>query len=159
MAPATRTHVPILFFTPAPLWVGWPEANSNGGVAMFRAYKRYTDFQGRSGRKEFWLFTLWLFIGGCATAFVDLTAFGWESEFTPLAGLFCLASFIPSLSVHFRRLHDINRTAWWILIGLIPIIGTIVLIVFGCTKGDPGDNRFGPPDSGEAATKPVGTVA
>lgn len=54
-----------------------------------------------------------------------------------------LVLFIPSLSVSVRRLHDIDRTGWWLLLGLIPILGWIVLIVFACQKGTAGANRFG----------------
>jgi uncharacterized membrane protein YhaH (DUF805 family) len=63
----------------------------------------------------------------------------------PLYGLYGLALLLPSLGVSIRRLHDINRTGWWILISLIPLIGAIVLIVFAATEGDKGGNRYGSP--------------
>jgi hypothetical protein len=58
--------------------------------------------------------------------------------------LHSLAILIPSLAVTVRRLHDIDRTGWWILIGLVPLIGTIVLLVFALLDGTPGSNRYGP---------------
>jgi uncharacterized membrane protein YhaH (DUF805 family) len=68
-----------------------------------------------------------------------------------LAGVFVLAMIIPYLSVNVRRLHDIDRSGWWLLIGFVPIIGAIVLIVFGVQDSQPQDNRFGPnPKAGAA---------
>jgi uncharacterized membrane protein YhaH (DUF805 family) len=61
-----------------------------------------------------------------------------------LTSLYSLAVLLPTLAVGARRLHDIGRTAWWLLIGLIPIIGCIVLLVFMCLDGDEGDNKYGP---------------
>lgn len=58
--------------------------------------------------------------------------------------LYDLAVLIPSLAVAFRRLHDTGRSAWWLLIGLVPLVGAIVLIVFLATPGDTGDNQYGP---------------
>ncbi len=62
----------------------------------------------------------------------------------PITALVGLGLFLPGLAVTVRRLHDTDRRGWWILLGLIPIIGIIVLIVFYCTAGTPGPNRFGP---------------
>jgi uncharacterized membrane protein YhaH (DUF805 family) len=126
---------------------------------MFRAYKRYFDFRGRAGRKEYWLFILWMLIGGIVAACVDMMVFGaaWaygSEPFTPAYWAFSLANLIPCLAVGFRRLHDTGRSAWWLLIMLIPVIGFIVLIVFYATKGDPGANRFGPPDGEGLASEP-----
>ena len=58
--------------------------------------------------------------------------------------LFGLATILPSLAVAVRRLHDLDRTGWWIFIGLIPLIGWIILIIWYCTRGTVGPNRFGP---------------
>jgi uncharacterized membrane protein YhaH (DUF805 family) len=60
-----------------------------------------------------------------------------------LSGIYGLAILIPSLAVTVRRLHDIDRSGWWILIGLVPLIGTIVLLVFAVTEGTPGTNQYG----------------
>jgi uncharacterized membrane protein YhaH (DUF805 family) len=61
-----------------------------------------------------------------------------------LGGIYGLAIIIPSIAVSVRRLHDIDRTGWWVLISLVPVIGTIVLLVFAVLDGTPGENRFGP---------------
>ena len=61
-----------------------------------------------------------------------------------MSGLYSLAVLIPTLAVTVRRLHDIDRTGWWIFINLIPLIGTIVLLVFALTPGTPGTNQYGP---------------
>ena len=61
-----------------------------------------------------------------------------------LVGAYVLAAFLPGLAVFVRRLHDVNRSAWWILIGLIPLLGSIVLLVFLVTEGTRGDNGHGP---------------
>ncbi|MGE4509640.1 MAG: DUF805 domain-containing protein, partial [Sulfurimonadaceae bacterium] len=68
-----------------------------------------------------------------------------------LGGLFALASFVPSIAIAARRLHDTNRSGWWQLILLIPFIGPIVLLVFLVLRGDIGDNRFG--------NDPIGALA
>ncbi|TJY41720.1 DUF805 domain-containing protein [Cohnella pontilimi] len=69
-----------------------------------------------------------------------------------LSGLYALAILLPSLAVSVRRLHDTGRSGWWLLIGLIPLIGAIILLVFTCQDSQPGDNRYGPnPRSGDNA--------
>lgn len=66
--------------------------------------------------------------------------------------LFLLVQLIPTLAVSVRRLHDTNRSGWWYLLVLIPIIGGLILLIFFCTDGTPGDNRYGPsPKAMEAA--------
>jgi uncharacterized membrane protein YhaH (DUF805 family) len=68
-----------------------------------------------------------------------------------LSGIYSLAVLIPSLAVTVRRLHDIDRSGWWILIGLVPLIGVIVLLVFALLDGTPGDNRYGSNPKGVTA--------
>ena len=77
-----------------------------------------------------------------------------EFEFSssgPLTGIFVLGSFIPMLAVAIRRLHDTGKTGWWVLLGLIPLIGTIILIVFYAQKGQPEANDYGEPLEGSRA--------
>ena len=69
-------------------------------------------------------------------------------------GVLVLAIVIPSIAVTFRRLHDTDRSAWWILIGLIPFLGALVLLVFTLLDGTPGDNRYGPDPKGVGAPAP-----
>jgi len=61
-----------------------------------------------------------------------------------LGTLYSLAVLIPSIAVSVRRLHDINRRGWWLLIGLIPIIGAIILLIFAAKDSQPGENQYGP---------------
>ena len=58
--------------------------------------------------------------------------------------LYAVAVLLPGLAVGFRRLHDIGRSAWWLLIALVPLAGGIVLLVFACLPGTPGPNQYGP---------------
>jgi len=106
--------------------------------------KRYADFQGRSRRKEYWMYTLFIFLVSMVLTMIDLgMGTGTPTGFGILSGLFSLAILIPSIAVGVRRLHDTDRSGWWILIGLIPLIGFIVLLVFYVQDGTPGTNKFG----------------
>lgn len=104
-----------------------------------KVLRQYGDFTGRARRKELWMFTLFSVIISLVLAIVDS-----QLPFGILGIIYGLAVLLPSLAVGARRLHDIGRTGWWQLISLIPIIGTIVLIVFWATDGDPGPNAHGP---------------
>jgi uncharacterized membrane protein YhaH (DUF805 family) len=126
---------------------------------VFEAYKRYADFQGRSGRSEFWLFVLFCMLVGVAFSILSTVLGGNSLQpnmlVMALYGIFSLVSLVPSLAVAFRRLHDTDRSAWWLLIGLVPLLGAIVLIVFYCLPGTPGPNRFGPPQGATAGDAPA----
>jgi uncharacterized membrane protein YhaH (DUF805 family) len=118
-----------------------------GNVNWFTtALKKYAVFSGRSRRSEYWYFILFYFIIYIALAFVDRVAgtFDPKSGIGLLTAIFALALLIPSLSVSVRRLHDTDRSGWWLLIGFIPLIGAIVLIVFFAQDSGAGTNRFGP---------------
>lgn len=102
--------------------------------------KNYAVFKGRARRKEYWMFflmnmivTLILTVVESITGLTDI-----------LVGIYSLIVLLPSLAVGVRRLHDTGRTGWWLLINLIPIIGTIVIIVFSCQDGQPNANKYGP---------------
>ncbi|HEY4201294.1 MAG TPA: DUF805 domain-containing protein [Devosiaceae bacterium] len=110
------------------------------------AMQRYFDFSGRSSRTQYWLFALIGTIIALIAGILD-GALGTRAAATSvgiLGGLVGLVHFIPALAVGVRRLHDINRTGWWLLIALVPLVGAIVLLVFYCTPSTPGPNRFGP---------------
>jgi uncharacterized membrane protein YhaH (DUF805 family) len=110
------------------------------------ALKKYAVFSGRARRAEFWYFVLFNLIVAIVLALID-TLLGTTtgvSSFGILSGLYSLAVLIPTLALWVRRLHDIDRTGWWVLINLIPLIGTIVLLVFALTPGTPGSNQYGP---------------
>ena len=128
---------------------------------MLLPLKRYAQFSGRSRRKEYWMYTLFLVIVGFVLGILDsILGLGGQaaltSETSPtgafygalinrglLANLFTLATLIPSLAVGVRRLHDTNRSGWWYLLLFIPLIGAIVLLVWFCTAGTPGPNDYG----------------
>ena len=118
------------------------------------ALKNYVGFSGRSRRSEYWYFTLFYLVIAIVLSVLDGILFGGsvDGKGTPvLSGLFMLAMLLPSIAVGIRRLHDTDRSGWWLLIGLVPLVGFIVLIVFFVQDSKPGDNRFGPNPKGVAA--------
>jgi uncharacterized membrane protein YhaH (DUF805 family) len=104
------------------------------------ALRKYAVFDGRSQRKEYWTFTLVNTIVGLMLPFIDGFA-GGTGLITIAFGLFM---FMPSLAVTIRRLHDTDRSGWWLLVSFVPILGPIVLIALMLEACDPGDNRYGP---------------
>jgi len=158
---------------------------------MILPLKRYADFSGRSRRKEYWMYTLFVVLAGIVLSIVDsILGLGGRAAVTAdtsssgaiygafasrglLANLFSLATLIPSLAVGVRRLHDTNRSGWWLLAAVLPyifgailfavgaasansilmIVGgisffagaivAIVLLVWYCTAGTPGPNDYG----------------
>ncbi len=105
--------------------------------------KKYVEFSGRSRRKEFWMFALISAVISIVLSAID-RLIGTDSMGSGLlSGLYSLAVLLPALGVSVRRLHDTGRSGWWILIGLVPIIGIIVLIVFYATAGAVGSNEYG----------------
>jgi uncharacterized membrane protein YhaH (DUF805 family) len=112
-----------------------------------KVLKNYAMFTGRARRTEFWMFALINFLISVGLTVVGMVAGGRGV----LHGLYALAVLIPSLAVSVRRLHDTNRSGWWMLIGLVPIAGAIVLLVFAVQDGQPGDNQYGPNPKGVPA--------
>jgi len=116
----------------------------NMGQAISSGFKRYVDFQGRSSRSEFWWWGLFVFLVNIFFIILDTANFKSEpGEAGMLSIVVYLAFLLPSLAVSIRRLHDIDRSGWWYLIALVPIVGAILLLVWDCTKGTEGSNRFG----------------
>lgn len=107
--------------------------------------KNYATFTGRARRKEYWMFTLFNFIVLAVLSILDgaLGLVSYEAGVGVLSGLYSLVVLLPSLAVLVRRLHDTDRSGWWVLISLVPLIGVIVLLVFTCLDSKTGDNRFG----------------
>ena len=103
--------------------------------------RKYAQFSGRARRKEYWLFTLFNGLIVVALMLIGMTT-GRVGN-VPMV-LYVLAVLIPSFAVRIRRLHDTDHSGWWILIGLVPVIGGIILLVFYVTEGDRKENRYGP---------------
>jgi uncharacterized membrane protein YhaH (DUF805 family) len=87
-------------------------------------FSKYADFNGRASRPEYWWFALFIFLASAVLSMVS----------NVLPGIFAIATLLPSLAVAARRLHDTERSGWWLLIGLVPVVGFIVLIVFLAQK-------------------------
>ena len=118
-----------------------------------QALKKYAVFGGRSRRMEYWYFVLFNIIVSIVLGVIDglLGTSGSYAGAGLLSGIYGLAVLIPSLAVTVRRLHDTDRTGWWILIALVPLIGVIVLLVFALLEGTPGNNQYGPNPKGATA--------
>jgi uncharacterized membrane protein YhaH (DUF805 family) len=108
--------------------------------------KKYAEFNGRARRKEYWFFFLISTVISIILAVIDSFTgiISEEAGLGLLSGIYALAVLIPGLSVTVRRLHDTDRSGWWILIGLIPIIGGIALLIFMVLDSTPGGNQYGP---------------
>jgi uncharacterized membrane protein YhaH (DUF805 family) len=110
--------------------------------------EKYADFAGRAPRAEYWWFYLLVVVGYIITTIIDsILGMG---PYGVLTILFALAMLLPSLAVGVRRLHDTNRSGWWLLIGLVPLIGAIVLLVFFVLPSEPAENSYGSSPYGEA---------
>jgi uncharacterized membrane protein YhaH (DUF805 family) len=109
------------------------------GEAIKAGFSNYVNFSGRAFRSEYWYWVLFAFIGGIVTYMIDRTIGIRITE-----PIFSLATILPGLAVAIRRLHDLDRSGWWVLLSFIPLIGAIILIVWFCGKGTDGANRFGP---------------
>jgi len=107
--------------------------------------KKYVVFSGRARRKEYWYFVLFNILISIGLSFIDAATgtVNAETGYGLLSSIYSLAVLIPSLAVLMRRLHDTDRSGWWILIGLIPVIGWIVLLVFLVQDSHPGQNQYG----------------
>lgn len=112
--------------------------------AIKAGFQKYIDFTTRSCRSEYWFWALFVVIASIVLAVIDAATYGiGPSGSGPLGSLFSLVTFIPGIAVAVRRLHDIDKSGWWLLLAFIPLIGWIVLIVWFATKGTEGPNRFG----------------
>lgn len=108
--------------------------------------KKYAVFMGRARRKEYWMFVLFNIIFSILAILLDnLVGTAIEGVgYGLFYFLYALAVLIPTLAVSARRLHDIRKSGWWIFISLVPIIGSIWLLVLLVTDSQPGENQYGP---------------
>lgn len=127
--------------------------------AVKSVFSNYANFRGRARRSEYWWWFLAYILIVIVLGFVERALFGSGSaemaagdgevsaSFNAgiLSGLFMLASIIPSIAVGVRRLHDVDRSGWWLLLSFIPLIGALVLLYWNVQPGTPGPNRFGDP--------------
>jgi uncharacterized membrane protein YhaH (DUF805 family) len=111
--------------------MGFVEAISSG-------FSNYVNFNGRASRSEYWFWTLFAVLVGIVTQIIDMVIGAPITNV--IAGLGLL---LPGIAVSVRRLHDLDRTGWWLLI-LLTVIGGILLLVWDCMKGTDGPNQYGP---------------
>lgn len=138
---------------------------------MFAPLRKFATFEGRARRSEYWLFSLFLFLSGIPAGFLLMMATlgaagaahteaaggvaGVSAIILLAIGLFYAAMFVPSLAVSVRRLHDSDKSGWWLLLGLIPF-GGLVILIFTLVDGTPGPNRYGEDPKGR--TGPPGSA-
>ena len=113
-------------------------------------WSNYATFKGRARRSEYWFIQLFLVLTNLAVAAIDLALMNGDVDrFIANGGggivglIWILVTIVPALAVLVRRLHDIGRSAWWLLIGLVPFVGTIVLLVFTVLDSAHGENTYG----------------
>jgi uncharacterized membrane protein YhaH (DUF805 family) len=113
----------------------------NFTTAITTCFQKYIDFTARAMRSEYWYWVLFNVLAQLVATIVDMSIFGQSSIFVAIVVLGLL---LPSIAVGVRRLHDTDRSGWWLLIAFVPLVGAIILIVFMCQRGTAGPNRFGP---------------
>jgi uncharacterized membrane protein YhaH (DUF805 family) len=122
--------------------------------AIKSVFSQYVGFTGRARRSEYWWFVVFSILVNIVTSILDNvlgTTMGADDAFYNagvIGTIVGLAMFLPGLAVAVRRLHDTDRTGWWVLIALVPFLGFILLIVFFASDSKPGTNRFGPSPKG-----------
>ena len=120
------------------------------GEAIKSFWSNYATFKGRSRRSEYWWIQLFLVLTNLAVAAIDLALMdGDVDRFIANGGggivglVWILVTIVPALAVLVRRLHDTGKSGWWVLIGFVPFVGTIVVFVFSVLDSDAGDNKYG----------------
>ncbi|MFV5262714.1 DUF805 domain-containing protein [Acinetobacter courvalinii] len=101
--------------------------------AILTCFKKFADFKGRARRSEFWYFELFCVLMSLAFSFVSEDA----------ATIAMIVTFIPNIAVSVRRLHDIGRSGWWMLIAFVPIAGILLLLFWAAQEGEPTTNAYG----------------
>ena len=112
-----------------------------GGLRLEQShFNGYVDFSGRSSRSEVWWWILFSIIANLVAAILDN---GIQEASGLFAIIITLGLLLPNIAIQVRRMHDLDKSGWWLLILLIPLIGIIFALVWFCSKGTEGDNRFG----------------
>jgi uncharacterized membrane protein YhaH (DUF805 family) len=109
------------------------------GDAIKSGFSNYVNFSDRASRSEYWYWVLFVILAEIVTSIID-----YAISYQVTTSLFGLAVLLPGIAVAIRRLHDLDRSGWWVFLVCIPLIGAIILIVWYCSKGTEGPNRFGP---------------
>ena len=113
------------------------------------AFKNYATFNGRSNRSEFWYFTLFSIICIVLALVLDRLMADVFQNVPVIYFVFILATLVPNLAVTVRRLHDQDKSGWWIFTGVIPFIGSIWLLILLAMEGTKGPNKYGPDPNGD----------
>lgn len=111
--------------------------------------KKYATFSGRAGRKEYWYFGLANIIIWVVLSFFDGTFWtywsrDYQARFLSVSSIYSLAILIPATALLVRRLHDISRSAWFLLVSLIPFAGPFIILFYAIEKSHPDANKYGP---------------
>lgn len=123
---------------------------------MFEPLRKYAQFNGRARRAEYWQFTLLVVVIAIVAAIAAGSVFHGLSpdDLQAIVYAIVLVPFgIPSLAVSVRRLHDIDRSGWWMLVGLLPFVGGVAGFVAGIIDGTPGPNKYGPDPKGRGVAE------
>ena len=110
--------------------------------------QKYFCFEGRAGRKEFWMWVLAAFIVSFVLGVIPKVG-------NILSGLFSLAILLPSLGVTARRFHDLGKSGWMQLLGLIPVVGGLIVLILCIPEGDKESNAYGAPTADAAPAAPA----
>lgn len=114
------------------------------GEAIRTVLGKYATFSGRAIRSEFWWWTLAVFIANMILGVIDAFLFGsGPGSVGVLGAIFSLAVLLPGLAVSVRRLHDLDKSGWWLLIILVPLLGFLLLLYWFVQRGTVGENQYG----------------
>ena len=139
----------------------------NFSTAVRSCLQKYVTFSGRASRPEYWWFVLFLILGQLVANILDTMMFGsgrvmhgpgyaeWVSHGGPLSAIFSLAMLLPGLAVAVRRMHDLGKSGWWLLIAFVPFVGWLVLLYFLVQPSQPMTNQFGPMPAGGVPPLPM----
>jgi uncharacterized membrane protein YhaH (DUF805 family) len=124
--------------------------------AIKAGFRNYVNFSSRASRSEYWYFVLFIALVFIVLSILDKSMDHISTDTASTPALVLLFAFalveiivglgiiLPSISIAVRRLHDLDKSGWWYLLNLVPLIGAIVLLVWYCMRGTVGNNRFGP---------------